>query len=84
MLLKLDYLNPGFPKKRSRRPAVVELTSGNMGTGVAIVCAVTEYPFVAVMSPGYSVERARMMQAVGAEVILVDQAHGRPAGQIKA
>ena len=29
---------------------VVELTSGNMGTGLAIVCAVLGHPFVAVMS----------------------------------
>ena len=31
---------------------VVELTSGNTGTGLAIVCAVKGYPFVAVMSKG--------------------------------
>ena len=52
---------------------VVELTSGNTGTGLAIVCAVKGYRFVAVMSRGNSVERARMMAALGAEVVLVDQ-----------
>lgn len=98
ILLKLDYLNPGFSKKdraalriieeaeRSAdlRPGqtVVELTSGNMGTGLAIVCAVKGYPFVAVMSRGNSPERARMMSALGAEVVLVDQAPGSPAGQV--
>jgi cysteine synthase len=37
------------------------------------VCAVKGYPFIAVMSKGNSEERARMMRALGAEVILVDQ-----------
>ncbi len=86
---KLEYLNPGFSKKDriarqmiedaeadgSLKPGqtVVELTSGNTGTGLAIVCAVKGYPFVAVMSRGNSMERARMMAALGAEVVLVDQ-----------
>ena len=81
ILLKLDYLNPGFSKKdraalgiieeaersAALRPGqtVVELTSGNMGTGLAIVCAVKGYPFVAVMSRGNSAERAHMMRALG-------------------
>jgi len=98
ILLKLDYLNPGFSKKdrvalriieeaeRSGalrpRQTIVELTSGNMGTGLAIVCAVKGYPFVAVMSRGNSAERAQMMRALGAEVVLVDQAPGSPAGQV--
>ena len=47
---------------------MVELTSGNMGTGLAIVCGIKGYPFVAVMSRGNSIERARMMQALGAPV----------------
>ncbi|TGQ23798.1 pyridoxal-phosphate dependent enzyme, partial [Mesorhizobium sp. M00.F.Ca.ET.216.01.1.1] len=89
ILATLEYLNPGFSKKDRAalgiieeaeksgaiKPGqtVVELTSGNMGTGLAIVCAVRGYPFVAVMSKGNSEERARMMTALGAEVILVDQ-----------
>lgn len=87
ILAKLEYLNPGFSKKDrialqmieeaetggQLKPGqtVVELTSGNTGTGLAIVCAVKGYPFVAVMSTGNSTERARMMKALGAEVILV-------------
>ena len=61
---------------------VVELTSGNMGTGLAIVCAIKGYPFVAVMSRGNSEERARMMRALGAEVILVDQMPDSEPGQV--
>jgi cysteine synthase A len=90
ILAKLEYLNPGHSKKDrialqmieeaeadgSLVPGqtVVELTSGNTGTGLALVCAVKGYPYVAVMSRGNSSERARMMSALGAEVILVDQA----------
>jgi cysteine synthase A len=98
LLAKLEYLNPGFSKKDriarqiladaeadgSLQPGqtVVELTSGNTGTGLAIVCAVTGHPFVAVMSRGNSEERARMMRALGAEVVLVDQAPGSAPGQV--
>jgi cysteine synthase A len=60
----------------------VELTSGNTGTGLAIVCAVRGHPFVAVMSEGNSRERARMMRALGAEVVLVPQASGSRPGQV--
>lgn len=98
ILLKLDYLNPGFSKKdraalgiieeaertgalRSGQ-TVVELTSGNMGTGLAIVCAVKDYPFVAVISRGNSPERVQMMRALGAEVVLVDQAPKSQPGQV--
>lgn len=98
ILAKLDYLNPGFSKKdRIARQmiedaveagelvpgqTVVELTSGNTGTGLAIVCGVMGHPFVAVMSRGNSIERARMMGALGAEVVLVDQLPGSVPGQV--
>jgi cysteine synthase A len=98
IVAKLEYLNPGFSKKdRIARQiveeaiasgelqpgqTVVELTSGNTGTGLAIVCAVRGHPFVAVMSEGNSPERARMMRALGAEVVLVGQAVGSPPGQV--
>ncbi len=98
ILAKLEYLNPGFSKKdRIARQiledaaasgalapgqAVVELTSGNTGTGAAIVCAVMGHPFIAVMSRGNSQERARMMRALGAEVILVEQADGAQPGMV--
>jgi cysteine synthase A len=98
ILAKLEYLNPGYSKKDriarqivedaeadgTLRPGqtVVELTSGNTGTGLAIVCGVTGHPFVAVMSRGNSPERARMMRALGAEVVLVDQAPGSEIGHV--
>ena len=98
ILAKLDYLNPGFSKKdRAARglieqaerdgqlapgQTVVELTSGNMGAGLAIVCAIKGYPFVAVMSKGNSPERARQMAALGAEVVLVDQLPDSVPGEV--
>ena len=98
ILAKLEFLNPGLSKKdRIARQiiedaeadgrlkpgqTVVELTSGNTGTGLAIVCAVKGYPFVAVMSKGNSRERARMMSALGAEVVLVEQLPSSRPGQV--
>ena len=98
ILAKLEYLNPGYSKKDrialqmieeaeadgslSAGQTVVELTSGNTGTGLSIVCAVKGYPFVAVMSKGNSTERARMMRALGAEVILIDQLPESKPGQV--
>ena len=49
---------------------VVEATSGNTGIALAMVCAVKGYPFVAVMSDSFSVERRKLMRVLGARVIL--------------
>jgi cysteine synthase len=61
---------------------VVELTSGNMGAGLAIACAIKGYRMVAVMSKGNSLERRKMLAALGAEVALVPQASGGIPGQV--
>ncbi len=98
ILAKVEYVNPGASIKdrialriietaeragllTADRP-VVELTSGNTGTGLAIVCAVKGYHFIAVMSEGNSIERRRMLTALGAEVVLVPQAKGSFPGQV--
>jgi len=60
---------------------VVEMTSGNMGAGLAVVCAALGHPLVVTMSAGNSLQRARMLEALGAEVILVPQIAGEP-GQV--
>eukprot|EP01012_Entosiphon_sulcatum_P000635 TRINITY_DN1010_c0_g1_i2.p2 TRINITY_DN1010_c0_g1~~TRINITY_DN1010_c0_g1_i2.p2 ORF type:complete len:331 (-),score=55.41 TRINITY_DN1010_c0_g1_i2:282-1274(-) len=98
IVAKAEFLSPGLSKKdRIARQmmedakeegrlkpgqTVLELTSGNTGTGLAIVCAVMGHPFIAVMSKGNSIERAKMMQALGAEVILVDQTPNSVPGQV--
>ncbi len=63
-------LAPGQP--------VVEMTSGNMGAGLAVVCNVLGHPFIVTMSEGNSRARARMLEALGAEVVLVPQVEGTP------
>jgi cysteine synthase A len=98
LLAKLESVNPGSSKKdrvaleiiREARAdgtlragqVVVELTSGNTGTGLAIVCKALGHPFVAVISRGNSRERVRQMTALGAEVVVVDQAPGSRPGQV--
>src|SRR6188768_3601299 len=49
---------------------VVEATSGNTGIALAMVCAARGYPFVAIMAESFSVERRRLMKAMGAKVVL--------------
>ena len=63
-------LRPGQP--------VVEMTSGNMGAGLAVVCAALGHPFHAFMSAGNSIERVRMLEALGAIVTRVPQVDGEP------
>ena len=53
---------------------VVEATSGNTGIALAMVCAARGYPFVAVMVETFSVERRKIMRALGARVILTPAA----------
>jgi cysteine synthase A len=95
---KLEYYSPGASikdrvalrmieeaeRKGLLKPGgtVIELTSGNMGTGLAVVCAVKGYRMIAVMSEGNSVERRRMLQALGAEVELVPQVGTPRPGQV--
>lgn len=58
--------------------AVVEMTSGNLGAGLAVVCNVLGHLFIATMSEGNSPARARMLEALGAEVVRVPQVDGTP------
>jgi cysteine synthase A len=98
LLAKIESINPGGSKKDrvalsmiqdakqtgklAPGQAVVEVTSGNTGTGLAIVCGALGHPFYAVMSVGNTRERAQMMRALGAEVILVPQATGSTTGHV--
>ena len=95
---KLEHLNPSFSKKdrialgmvelaekkgllKPGQP-VLEMTSGNTGTGVALVCKAKGYHFICVMSRGNSVERIKMIEAFGGEVVLVEQAPGAVKGKV--
>ena len=67
-------------RRRERRGAlkpgqtVVEATSGNTGIALAMVCAARGYPFVATMVETFSIERRKIMRALGAKVILTPAA----------
>ncbi len=95
---KLEFFNPGGSVKDrlaialitdaerngALRPGqtVVEATSGNTGIALAMVCAARGYPFVAVMAESYSVERRKLMRALGARVILTP-ASEKATGMVK-
>jgi cysteine synthase A len=61
---------------------VIEATSGNTGVALAMVCAARGYPFVAVMSDSFSIERRKLMRAYGAKVILTPAAE-RGTGMVR-
>lgn len=61
---------------------VVEATSGNTGIALAMVCAAKGYPFVAVMTETFSVERRKIMRALGAKVVLTPAAE-RGTGMVR-
>lgn len=61
---------------------VVEATSGNTGIALAMVCAAKGYPFVATMADSFSIERRKIMKALGAKVVLTPAAE-RGSGMVK-
>jgi cysteine synthase len=98
MYVKCEFFNPlGSVKDRlaiaiiedaERRgtikpgQTVVEATSGNTGIALAMVCAAKAYPFVAIMSETFSVERRKIMRMLGAKVILTPAAE-RGSGMVR-
>jgi cysteine synthase A len=61
---------------------IVEATSGNTGIALAMVCAAKGYPFVSFMVETFSIERRKIMRALGAKVILTPAAE-RGSGMVK-
>jgi len=92
LLAKMEHLQPGGSIKdraalhiikdakadgRLRKgQAVFEMTSGNMGAGLAVVCSYFRHPFTAVMPEGNSPERIKILKALGADVVIVPQVSG--------
>jgi len=92
LYVKLEYFNPMSSSKDRLAKAIVEAaeksgelkpggtvvegTSGNTGIALAMVCSQRGYGFVAVMADSFSVERRKIMRALGAKVVLTPKSVG--------
>ncbi|MDA3863680.1 MAG: cysteine synthase A [Deltaproteobacteria bacterium] len=68
----------------SSKTTLVEPSSGNTGIGLAFVCAVRGYDLVIVMPDTMTLERRKLLAALGAKVVLTDGKRGMKGAIEKA
>ncbi len=98
VLAKCEFLNPVSLKDRpilqiiedaeqqgrlKQGAVLIEATSGNTGMAVSWISAIRGYRAILVMSEIQSVERRRVMQAFGAEVVLTPASEGTAGARRK-